>query len=115
NGYRVTVGINGPADDLDLALRAEPNLTRAEIISLITTGRTDTGALGGNAALATNQVLGSAASLLSEEFISKPIQRETEQFLGLNRFQIDPVLRPNGNPAARITLGRQLTQGLSFI
>ncbi|HKC88827.1 MAG TPA: POTRA domain-containing protein, partial [Blastocatellia bacterium] len=36
------------------------------------------------------------------------------RFLGLNRFQIDPVLRPYDNPAARVTIGRQLARGLSF-
>src|SRR5262249_13859973 len=36
-------------------------------------------------------------------------------FLGLNRFQIDPVLRPFKNPAARLTIGRQLARRLAFI
>jgi outer membrane protein insertion porin family len=58
--------------------------------------------------------LTTAGALLSEEFISKTIGRETERFLGLNRFQIDPVLRPYDNPAARITIGRQLARGMSF-
>src|SRR5262249_57666640 len=58
--------------------------------------------------------LTTAGALLSEEFISKTLGRETERFLGLNRFQIDPVLRPYDNPAARITIGRQLARGMSF-
>jgi outer membrane protein insertion porin family len=54
--------------------------------------------------------VGTAASLLTQEFISKP----TESLLGLSRFQIDPVLRPNSNPAARLTIGRQLARNLAF-
>src|SRR6185295_19059069 len=29
-------------------------------------------------------------------------------------FQIDPVLKPNANPAARLTLGKQITPDLTF-
>jgi outer membrane protein insertion porin family len=58
--------------------------------------------------------LTTAGALLSDEFLSKTLGRETERILGLNRFQIDPVLRPYDNPAARITVGRQLARGLSF-
>ncbi|HEY6402830.1 MAG TPA: translocation/assembly module TamB domain-containing protein, partial [Blastocatellia bacterium] len=111
-GYRIIISFNGPINSLDLSLNSEPPLSRPEIISLITTGSLGSGAFNstdpGRAGLTT------AGSLLSEEFFSKTLGRETERFLGLNRFQIDPVLRPYDNPAARITVGRQLAHGLSF-
>lgn len=104
SGYHVYLDMSGRTDAIQLKLRAEPQLTRDEIISLITTGRTETGTIGSQG-LPTAGV-GAAASLLSSGFISKP----TEQLLGLSRFQIDPVLRANANPAARLTVGQQLSR-----
>ena len=112
SGFQVSLGFTGPIDNLDVTLTSEPQLARAEILSLVTTGRTETGALTSNDLVRSG--VGSAASLLAQEFISKPLQGETEKLLGLNLFQIDPVLRPNANPAARLTIGRQIAQGLSF-
>ncbi len=111
-GYRVYIGFTGPINSLDLSLSSEPALSRAEIISLITTGSAAAGTL--SATDPTSAGLTTAGALLSQAFISKPLGRETERFLGLNRFQIDPVLRPYDNPAARLTIGRQLARGLSF-
>jgi outer membrane protein insertion porin family len=111
-GYRVIIGFSGPIDSLDLSLNSEPRLSRPEIISLITTGSVGSSAL--NAPDPARAGLTTAGALLSDEFISKTLGRETERFLGLNRFQIDPVLRPYDNPAARVTIGRQLARGLSF-
>src|SRR5262245_31681747 len=111
-GYRIIIGFSGPINSLDLTLNSEPRLSRAEIISLITTGSVGSGAL--NVPDPARAGLTTAGALLSEEFISKALGRETERFLGLNRFQIDHVLRPYDNPAARITIGRQLARGMSF-
>jgi outer membrane protein assembly complex protein YaeT len=111
-GYRIIIGFSGPISGLDLSLNSDPPLSRPEIISLITTGSVGSGALSSPAPARAG--LTTAGALLSEEFISKTLGRETERFLGLNRFQIDPVLRPYDNPAARITVGRQLARGLSF-
>ncbi|QQS46390.1 MAG: translocation/assembly module TamB domain-containing protein [Acidobacteriota bacterium] len=106
SGYRVTIGFIGPIDDIDLTLRSEPQLVRDEIIALITTGRTEAGTISARDPLLTG--VGTAASLLSSGIISRP----TEQLLGLSRFQIDPVIRPNANPAARLTVGQQLSRNV---
>jgi outer membrane protein insertion porin family len=111
-GYRVIIGFSGAITSLDLTLNSDPPLSRPEIISLITTGSVGAGAF--NAPDPARAGLTTAGALLSDEFISKTLGRETERFLGLNRFQIDPVLRPYDNPAARVTVGRQLARGLSF-
>jgi outer membrane protein assembly complex protein YaeT len=112
-GYQVYVGFQGPLDDLAVTLRAEPQLARSEILSLITTGRVEGSVLGSEDLVRSG--LGTAASLLSSELLSAPLGREAEQLFGINRFQIDPVLRPNANPAARLTIGRQLARNLSFL
>lgn len=106
SGYRITIGFIGPIDDIDLTLSSEPQLVRDEIIALITTGRTEAGTLTSQDPLRTG--VGAAASLLSSGFISRP----TEQLLGLSRFQIDPIIRPNANPAARLTVGQQISRNI---
>ncbi len=106
SGYHVYLGLSGPIDAIELRLRSEPQLTRDEIIALITTGRTETSTIAAQDPLRTG--FGAAASLLSSGFISRP----TEQLLGLSRFQIDPVLRPNANPAARLTIAQQLSRNV---
>jgi outer membrane protein insertion porin family len=108
SGYHVYVGLTGPIDDMDVMLRSEPDLPRSDVLSLVTTGRIDSDTLGSEDLVRSG--VGTAASLLTQEFISKP----TESLLGLSRFQIDPVFRPNSNPAARLTIGRQLARNLSF-
>jgi outer membrane protein insertion porin family len=108
SGYHVYFGLQGPIDAMDVTLRSDPELPRSEVLSLVATGKTDSSTLGSQDILASG--IGTAASLLSEEFISAPAQ----SLLGLSRFQIDPVLQPNANPAARLTLGKQLTRDLAF-
>lgn len=106
--YHVYLGLRGPIDAMDITTRSEPDLPRSEVLSLVATGKTDSSSLGSQDIVSSG--LGTAASLLSEQFISQPAQ----SVLGLSRFEIDPVLQPNSNPAARITLGRQITRDLSF-
>lgn len=105
-GYRVSLGLAGEIDAIETTLRSEPALSRDEIISLITTGRTESGTLTSQDPLRSG--FGAAASLLTSGLISRP----TEQLLGLSRFQIDPIIRPNANPAARLTVGQQLSRNL---
>lgn len=105
-GYRVSLGLAGQIDAIETTLRSEPALSRDEIISLITTGRTESGTLTSQDPLRSG--VGAAASFISSGLISRP----TEQLLGLSRFQIDPIIRPNANPAARLTVGQQLSRNL---
>ncbi|MFZ4629577.1 MAG: translocation/assembly module TamB domain-containing protein, partial [Blastocatellia bacterium] len=105
-GYRVLLGLNGQIDALETTLRSEPPLSRDEILALITTGRAEAGPLTSQDPLRSG--VGAAASLLTSGLISRP----TEQLLGLSRFQIDPIIRPNTNPAARLTVGQQLSRNL---
>ncbi|HMB29974.1 MAG TPA: translocation/assembly module TamB domain-containing protein, partial [Blastocatellia bacterium] len=105
NGYHVNIGLSGPVDDPFLSLRSEPQLTPNEVLALITTGRAEAGTLGSR-----DPSVGAAASLLSSGLISRP----TEQLLGISRFQLDPVIGPDANPAARLTVGQQFSRNLYF-
>lgn len=112
NNYRVFISVIGPVDQVDLELSSEPTLTRTEILALITTGRPDVG--GGEQFDLATTGLSTGANIIAQEFISKPFGRTAEQLLGLTQFQIDPVIRANENPSARLTLGRQIIPKLNF-
>ncbi|MEN3334990.1 MAG: translocation and assembly module TamB, partial [Blastocatellia bacterium] len=107
-GYHVYVGLIGPLDQMEITLRSDPDLPRSDVLSLVATGHIDSSTLASQDLVSSG--IGAAASLLSQTFISAP----TESLLGLNRFQIDPVLQPNANPAARLTIGKQITRDLAF-
>ncbi|HZS43774.1 MAG TPA: translocation/assembly module TamB domain-containing protein, partial [Blastocatellia bacterium] len=113
SGDEIYVGIRGPINDLDLTLNSDPQLTRAEILSLIATGRTDTGTVNSDQMVQSG--LTTAASLLTSEVLFNPLGEQAQQRFGLSQFQIDPIIRPNTNPAARLTIGRQLARNLSFL
>ena len=106
--YHVYVGLQGPLDQMEVTLRSDPDLPRSDVLSLVATGHINSSTLASQDLVSSG--LGAAASLLSEQFISQP----TESLLGLSRFQLDPVLSPNSNPSARLTIGKQLTRDLSF-
>lgn len=106
--YHVYVGLVGPLDQLEITLRSDPDLPRSDVLSLVATGHINTSTFGSQDVMSTG--FGAAASLLTGELISQP----AESLLGLNVFQIDPVLNPNTNPAARVTIGKQLTRDLTL-
>ncbi|PYT08311.1 MAG: hypothetical protein DMF60_05025, partial [Acidobacteria bacterium] len=108
SNYHVYVGLIGPLDQVEVTLRSDPDLPRSEVLSLVATGHIDSSIFGSQDIVSTG--FGAAASLLTSELISQPAQ----SLLGLNVFQIDPVLKPNANPAARVTIGKQLTRDLTF-
>jgi len=106
--YHVYVGLIGTLDQLEITLRSDPDLPRSDVLSLVATGHIDTNTLSGQDVVSSGA--SAAASLLSRELLSQP----AESLLGLNTFQIDPVLKPNENPAARVTIGKQITRDLTF-
>ncbi|MBO0799407.1 MAG: translocation/assembly module TamB domain-containing protein, partial [Blastocatellia bacterium] len=106
SNYRVTIGFVGPVNAIELTLQSEPQLSRDELVALITTGREEIGTMTSQDLLRTG--VGGAASLVTSGFISKP----TEELLGISHFTIDPVIRPNENPAARLTIGQQFSRNL---
>jgi translocation and assembly module TamB len=57
--------------------------------------------------------LNTAAEILTDEIINKPIARATDKLFGLNRFELDPIVAgQTGNPTARLTVGRQINRNL---
>ncbi len=114
NGYQIFVNLNGKileSESLNATLRSNPSLPQADVVSLVTTGslaNTGTGiptyAQGG---------INTAAEILTDQIINKPIARATDKLFGLNKFKLDPIISgQRSNPTARLTVGRQINRNL---
>lgn len=113
-GYQIFINLSGDlsdSDSLTAVVTSNPSLPQADVISLITTGslsNTEEGiptlAQGG---------LNTAAKVLTDEIINRPIARATDKLFGINRFELDPIVSgQQGNPTARLTVGRQINRNL---
>lgn len=109
-GYRVIVSLTGPLSQPQAAVRSEPALPQADVVSLITTGQLASGDTS-SSILAQSQV-GAATSLLTDALINAPAQRATSKLFGLTRFEINPVIggTAGSTPAARLTVGRRISK-----
>lgn len=109
-GYRVIVSLTGPLSQPQAAVRSDPALPQADVVSLITTGQlssTDT-----SSSILSQSAVGTATSLLTDALINAPATRATSKLFGLTRFEINPVIggRTGSTPAARLTLGRRISK-----
>jgi len=113
NGYQIFLNLNGKLTDtenLSATVRSNPALPQTDVISLITTGslsNTETGI----PTLAQSGI-STAAEILTDEIINKPIAKATDKLFGLNKFQLDPIISGQRNPGARLTVGRQINRNL---
>jgi autotransporter translocation and assembly factor TamB len=107
--YTVDLQLNGTPERFALDLSSDPPLSQADILSVLTTGRTtEEITTVSTGTLATS----GAASLLVDEFIEERVQ----QFTGIDRFQIDPTLSStNVTAAPRLTIGKQLLDNRLFV
>ncbi len=114
NGYQIFLNLDGRLSDtenLKATVRSNPALPQADVISLITTGSLSNTA-SGIPTLAQSGIK-TAAEILTDEIINKPITRATDKLFGLNKFQLDPILSGQRlNPTARLTVGRQINRNL---
>ncbi len=112
-GYRIIVGLTGTADNFNPILRSEPNLPQSSILSLLATGTLPPPDIA-NTTTAAQQANVSAATTLLSELLTERIEEQTGRLFGINRFQIDPLLvGRGGDPTARLTVGRRITNDLS--
>lgn len=118
SGYRLTVLIAGPLDNLKITPRSEPPLPQADVIALMTSGQLpkeyglDTSSP--SQALAQTQSA-NLATLLTQPLSSRIGSNVTGRLFGLNRFAIDPLVTGRGtDPTARVTVGRRITRDLSI-
>jgi len=109
-GYRVIVGLTGPLTQPQAAVRSEPALPQADVVSLITTGQLSAGDT--SSSVLSQSEVGAATSLLTDALINAPAQRATSKLFGLTRFEINPIIggTTGSTPAARLTLGRRISK-----
>jgi translocation and assembly module TamB len=109
-GYRVIVSLTGPLSQPQAAVRSEPALPQADVVSLITTGQLSAGDT--SSSILSQSEVGAATSLLTDALINAPAQRATSKLFGLTRFEISPVIggTAGSTPAARLTLGRRISK-----
>ena len=113
----VTASVRGSFDQLRLSLSSDPPLPSPLILSLLTVGQTPEEILGTSGH--TNPQIGDLAVFGADTVLSKglvaPLASRTSRLLGLEQFSVDPFLfGSERDPAARITLGKQLGRGLSL-
>jgi translocation and assembly module TamB len=112
-GYRVIISLTGPLSAPQAAVRSEPALPQADVVSLITTGQLASSET--STSILSQSGLGTATSLLTDALINAPAQRATSKLFGLTRFEINPVIvgRTSSSPAARLTLARRISKDVS--
>lgn len=113
-GYRVIVGLTGPLSQPQAAVRSEPALPQADVVSLITTGQLSSGDT--SSSILSQSEVGAATSLLTDALINAPAQRATSKLFGLTRFEINPIIggTSGSTPAARLTLGRRISKEMTI-
>lgn len=113
-GYQIIVNLSGSLTDtqnLRAELRSSPALPQADVISLVTTGSVSNS--GGGIPTLAQGGINTAAEILADEIINKPLSRATDRLFGLNRFELDPIISGQRlNPTARLTVGRQINNNL---
>ncbi|MEZ5306412.1 MAG: translocation/assembly module TamB domain-containing protein [Pyrinomonadaceae bacterium] len=113
-GYQIFVNLSGDLSDTDAlttVVTSNPALPQQDIVSLITTGNLSNTADG--IPTIAQGGLNTAAEILTDEIINRPISKATDKLFGLNRFELDPIVSgQRGNPTARLTVGRQINKNL---
>jgi translocation and assembly module TamB len=113
HSYRLRLEVAGDLDRLRFNISSDPPLSTVEILSLLTTGKSDE--LGVENPRRQAEITGlSAASILSEG-LTGVIGKRVERIFGLQSFRVDPFLAGAGNdPTARVTISERLSKDLAL-
>jgi hypothetical protein len=108
--YRLILDAVGDLDHLNINIASDPPMSTVDILSLLTTGKTDTGT---TTTQRKSEMAGvSAASVLSEN-LTGVIGKRVQRIFGLESFRVDPFLAGAENdPTARITISERLSKDL---
>ncbi|MGH9797133.1 MAG: translocation/assembly module TamB domain-containing protein, partial [Candidatus Polarisedimenticolia bacterium] len=105
---QVTLRLEGGLDDFRYELTSEPPMPQQDLVALLLTGRTFTGADPAAGIAAEETVSAYLADRLTGEITERLSGRA-----GLDLLYIDPLqVNAHGDPTARVTLGKQVTQDL---
>ena len=105
--YQVNLRIEGSLDSFTYELTSSPPLTQGEIVALLVSGRSP------NAALETGRMAQDVAAGYLTGGLASGLGGALQGVTGLDQFSIDPVyLTSQGDPASRVTVGKQITENL---
>ncbi len=108
--YRLILDVIGDLDHLNMNVTSDPPMSTVDILSLLTTGKTDTGTITSQRE---SEMAGvSAASVLSEN-LTGVLGKRVQRIFGLESFRVDPFLAGAENdPTARLTISERLSKDL---
>jgi hypothetical protein len=113
NKYQVTFGLTGTAARLVPRFSSDPQLSEAQIVSLMATGDVPSTSVAGGpigpAPVSSDESVSKAAKELLASLASDAVTSRTKEFFRLDRFQIDPAFSTGTTfDAPRITVGKSL-------
>jgi translocation and assembly module TamB len=108
--YRLILDAIGDLEHLNVNITSDPPMSTVDILSLLTTGKTETGSA---TTQRKSEIVGvSAASVLSEN-LTGVLGKRVQRIFGLESFRVDPFLAGAENdPTARITISERLSKDL---
>ncbi len=113
--YRVDVGVTGTPSRLAARFSSDPQLTEAQIVSLLASGAlppTATPGAPASGTASTDASVTEAARDLLASLATEALTSRTKQFFRLDRFQIDPNFAGSSFTGPRVTVGK--TVGRNF-
>jgi hypothetical protein len=108
--YRLILDVGGDLEHLNMNMTSDPPMSTVDILSLLTTGKSDTGMVTSQRE---SQITGlSAASVLSEN-LTGVLGKRVQRIFGLESFRVDPFLAGTENdPTARVTISERVSKDL---
>jgi len=108
--YLVTFGLTGTPSRLAPRFSSDPQLSEAQIVSLMATGDVpqSAGAPVGPAPNSSDESVSKAARELLASLATSAVTSRTKDFFRLDRFQIDPTVTGTSFDAPRVTVGKSL-------
>ena len=103
--YNLTLTLRGALDKLTASYVSDPPLATADIINLITRGKTT------QESAASTQ---STDSMIASQAVSQ-LSSSVQKLAGISSLEIDPTIGGNGqNPSARVAIQQRVTKNLLF-
>jgi uncharacterized protein involved in outer membrane biogenesis len=114
--YRLILDAMGDLEHLSLTITSDPVMSMVDIISLLTTGKSDISSDTNSNAVSSQRESEragiSAASVLSEN-LTGVLGKRVQRIFGLESFRVDPFLAGAENdPTARLTISERISKDL---
>ncbi len=110
--YQITFGLTGTPTRFSPTFSSDPQLSEAQIVSLMTSGdiaqNAVAGAPVGAAPISSDDSVSKAARELLASLATSAVTTRTKQFFRLDRLQIDPTISGTSFDAPRVTVGKSL-------